>query len=154
MKNLLISSIREHELAQKNARENPQLFWENIAQNFKWKKKWDSVIQNNEMGPGSIWFKGSKLNITENCLDRHLKNNGDKIAIKWIANNPNEKNIEISYKELHIQVCKFSNVLKSKGINKGDKVCLYMPMVPELAIAVLACARIGAIHSVVFAGFS
>jgi len=100
------------------------------------------------------WFEGGKLNITENCLDRHLENKGDQTAIKWIANNPDEQSRCLSYKELHTEVCKFSNVLKNNGTKKGDRICLYMPMVPELAIAVLACARIGAIHSVVFAGFS
>ena len=154
MKNLLISSIREHELASKNARENPQLFWEKIAKNFKWKKKWDSVIQTSEMGPGSIWFKGSKLNITENCLDRHLLKNSESIALLWEPNNPKEKTIQLSYRELHSAVCKFSNILKSRGIKKGDRIAIYMPMIPELTISVLACARIGAIHSVVFAGFS
>ena len=154
MKNLLISSIKEHELASKNAKENPQLFWENIAQNFNWKKKWDSVIQNSEMGPGSIWFKGSKLNISENCLDRHLLKNSESIALLWEPNDPKEKTIQLSYQDLHSAVCKFSNVLKSRGIKKGDRIAIYMPMIPELMISVLACARIGAIHSVVFAGFS
>ena len=104
--------------------------------------------------PNVKWFEGGKLNITENCLDRHLKKRGDKTAIAWVPNNPNEVSRHLSYKELHREVCKFSNVLRSNGAKKGDRICLYMPMVPELAIAVLACARIGAIHSVVFAGFS
>ena len=154
MKNFLISSIKEHELASKNATENPQFFWEEIAQNFKWKKKWDSVIQTSEMEPGSIWFKGSKLNITENCIDRHLLKNSDSIALLWEPNDPKEKTIQLSYRDLHSAVCKFSNVLKSRGIKKGDRIAIYMPMIPELTISVLACARIGAIHSVVFAGFS
>jgi acetyl-CoA synthetase len=104
--------------------------------------------------PEIKWFEGGKLNITENCLDRHLEKRGNQTAIKWIANNPNEQSRCLSYKELHSEVCKFANVLKNNGAKKGDRICLYMPMVPELAIAVLACARIGAIHSVVFAGFS
>ena len=104
--------------------------------------------------PNVKWFEGGKLNITENCLDRHLKKRGDKTAITWVPNDPNEVSRHLSYKELHREVCKFSNVLRSNGAKKGDRICLYMPMVPELTIAVLACARIGAIHSVVFAGFS
>ena len=104
--------------------------------------------------PEIKWFEGGKLNITNNCLDRHLKKKNKKTAIKWIPNNPKEKTIDISYKDLHLKVCKFSNVLRSHQIKKGDRICIYMPMVPELVIAILACARIGAIHSVVFAGFS
>ena len=149
-----IKSIEEYHFEKENFEKKPENFWEEKAKKFVWYRKWDEVLNWDFKSANVEWFKGGRLNITENCLDRHLKNNGDRIAIKWIANNPNEKNIELSYKELHLQVCKFSNVLKSKGINKGDRVCLYMPMVPELAIAVLACARIGAIHSVVFAGFS
>ena len=104
--------------------------------------------------PEIKWFEGGKLNITENCLDRHIEKRGNQTAIKWIANDPKEETINLSYRELHKQVCKFANILKKNGALKGDRICLYMPMVPELAIAVLACARIGAIHSVVFAGFS
>ena len=134
--------------------ENPELFWEKKAENFLWRKKWKSVLEWDFSIPEVKWFDGGKLNITENCLDRHLENRGDKVAIKWIANNPNEMSVNITYNQLHEEVCKFSNVLKKNGVKKGDRVCLYMPMVPELAIAVLSCARIGAIHSVVFAGFS
>ena len=134
--------------------ENPELFWEKKAENFLWRKKWKSVLEWDFSVPEVKWFDGGKLNITENCLDRHLENRGDKVAIKWIANNPNEMSVNITYNQLHEEVCKFSNVLKKNGVKKGDRVCLYMPMVPELAIAVLSCARIGAIHSVVFAGFS
>ena len=133
---------------------DPELFWEEKANNFLWKKKWDNVLSWDFSKPEIKWFEGGKLNITENCLDRHLGKRGDQTAIKWIANNPEEKNRCLSYKELHLEVCRFSNVLKKNGAKKGDRICLYMPMVPELAIAVLACARIGAIHSVVFAGFS
>ena len=117
-------------------------------------KKWDTVLTWDFNKPEIKWFDGGKLNITNNCLDRHLKNYADKIAIKWIPNNPVEDTINISYSQLHRQVCKFSNVLKKNNIKVGDRICIYMPMVPELVIAVLACARIGAIHSVVFAGFS
>ena len=134
--------------------ENPELFWEKKAENFLWRKKWKSVLEWDFSVPEVKWFDGGKLNITENCLDRHLENRGDQVAIKWIANNPNEMSVNITYNQLHKEVCKFSNVLKKNGVKKGDRVCLYMPMVPELAIAVLSCARIGAIHSVVFAGFS
>ena len=149
-----INSLGEYHLEKQKFEKDPENFWAEKAKKFVWHKKWKEVLNWDFHAAKVEWFKGGKLNISENCLDRHLKNNGNRTAIKWIANNPNEKNIDLSYKELHLQVCKFSNVLKSKGINKGDRVCLYMPMVPELAIAVLACARIGAIHSVVFAGFS
>ena len=133
---------------------NPEQFWAEIAENFEWKQKWSKVLEYDFTTPKIEWFKDAKLNITENCLDRHLEKNGNKIAIIWEANNPNEKAIKLTYKELHTKVCKFANVLKNNGAKKGDRICLYMPMVPELAIAVLACARIGAVHSVVFAGFS
>ena len=133
---------------------DPELFWQEKAENFIWKKKWENVLSWDFSKPEVKWFEGGKLNITENCLDRHLEKRGDQTAIKWIANNPEEKIKCLSYKELYLEVCKFSNVLKNNGAKKGDRICVYMPMVPELAIAVLACARIGAIHSVVFAGFS
>jgi len=133
---------------------NPAQFWENKANNFSWKKKWDNVLSWDFEKPEVKWFEGGKLNITENCLDRHLENRGNQTAIKWIANNPEEQSRCLSYSELHVEVCKFANVLKNNGAKKGDRICLYMPMVPELVISVLACARIGAIHSVVFAGFS
>ena len=133
---------------------NPEAFWDDKANNFTWQKKWDTVLQWDFTKPEIKWFEEGKLNITENCLDRHLEKRGNQTAIKWVANNPKEAIRNISYKELHAEVCKFANVLKNNGVKKGDRICLYMPMVPELAIAVLACARIGAIHSVVFAGFS
>lgn len=132
----------------------PEQFWENIAKNFTWKKAWDSVLQWNFEEPNIKWFSGGKLNISENCLDVHLEQNGDKIAFIWEPNSPDENNKTITYRELHQEVCKFANVLKNLGVEKGDRVCMYMPMIPELAIACLATARIGAIHSVVFAGFS
>ena len=149
-----IHSFERYKIEYAKSIENPEAFWEEKAANFTWHKKWDSVLKWDFKKPEIKWFEGGKLNITENCLDRHLENKGEQTAIKWIANNPNEQSRCLSYKELHSEVCKFSNVLKSNGAKKGDRICLYMPMVPELAIAVLACARIGAIHSVVFAGFS
>ena len=149
-----INSFEEYEKEYEKSIKNPEGFWEEKANNFTWQKKWNKVLSWDFTTPEIKWFEGGKLNITENCLDRHLISRGDQIAIKWIANDPSEKNRNISYKELHAEVCKFSNVLKNNGVKKGDRICLYMPMVPELAIAVLACARIGAIHSVVFAGFS
>ena len=133
---------------------NPESFWEKIASTFTWKKKWKNVLSFDFKKPEFKWFEGGKLNISENCLDRHLIDKPNQTAILFEPNDPNEKHQEISYKELHQRVCRFSNVLKKNNIEKGDRVCLYMPMVPELAIAVLACSRIGAVHSVVFAGFS
>ena len=149
-----IKSIEEYNTEKSNFDNDPERFWEEKAESFIWKKKWDKVLNWDFHSAKINWFNGGKLNITENCLDRHLKKRANQVAIKWIANNPNEKSISLTYQELHAEVCKFSNVLKKHGIKKGDRVCLYMPMVPELSIAVLACARIGAIHSVVFAGFS
>ena len=149
-----IKNLKEY-IAEKNKFDfDPEKFWAEKAEKFSWHQKWNEILNWDFYKAKVNWFSGGKLNITENCLDRHLKENGNQIAIKWIANNPKEKNIDITYQDLHLEVCKFSNVLRNKGIVKGDRVCLYMPMVPELAIAVLACARIGAIHSVVFAGFS
>ena len=149
-----ISTFEEYKIEYQKSITDPKKFWESKAQNFSWRKKWDSVLDWDFTKPEIKWFEGGKLNITENCLDRHLEKRGNQTAIKWIANNPKEETINLSYRELHKQVCKFANVLKKNGSLKGDRICLYMPMVPELAIAVLACARIGAIHSVVFAGFS
>ena len=149
-----IKNLKEY-ISEKNKFDlDPEKFWAEKAEKFSWHQKWNEILNWDFYKAKVNWFSGGKLNITENCLDRHLKENGNQIAIKWIANNPKEKNINITYQDLHLEVCKFSNVLRNKGIVKGDRVCLYMPMVPELAIAVLACARIGAIHSVVFAGFS
>jgi len=134
--------------------DSPEKFWQNKALNFLWKRKWNSVLSWDFKKPEVKWFEGGQLNITENCIDRHLEERGNQIAIKWIANNPDEDSRDLTYQQLHEKVCRFSNVLKKNGAKKGDRICLYMPMVPELAIAVLSCARIGAIHSVVFAGFS
>jgi acetyl-CoA synthetase len=152
--NLQVKSFEEYQQAYQLSVDNPEVFWANIAEHFTWKKKWDRVLDWNFSEPKMEWFGGAKLNITENCLDRHLENNGDDIAIIWESNDPNEPSKNISYRELHQQVCTFSNVLKQNGAKKGDRICLYMPMIPELEVAVLACARIGAIHSVVFGGFS
>ena len=152
--NLQVKSFEEYQQSYQLSVDNPEVFWANIAEHFTWKKKWDRVLDWNFSEPKMEWFGGAKLNITENCLDRHLESNGDDIAIIWESNDPNEPSRKISYRELHQQVCTFSNVLKQNGAKKGDRICLYMPMVPELEVAVLACARIGAIHSVVFGGFS
>ena len=149
-----ISTFDEYSSEYQRSIANPEAFWEEKAAHFKWQKKWDNVLSWDFSKPEVKWFEGGQLNITENCLDRHLSARGEQTAIKWIANDPNEQSKCLSYKELHLAVCQFANVLKNNGAKKGDRVCLYMPMVPELAIAVLACARIGAIHSVVFAGFS
>ncbi len=152
--NLQVKSFEEYQESYQLSVDNPEVFWANIAEHFTWKKKWDRVLDWNFSEPKMEWFGGAKLNITENCLDRHLENNGDDIAIIWESNDPDEASRNISYRELHQQVCTFSNVLKQNGAKKGDRICLYMPMIPELEVAVLACARIGAIHSVVFGGFS
>ena len=149
-----ISNLEEYHQAYQKSIKQPAQFWEEIAQNFTWKKKWDSVLEWNFKDPKIEWFKGAQLNITENCLDRHLKNFGDQAAIIWEPNNPNEQNRVLTYNDLYKQVCQFSHVLKNNGVKKGDTICIYMGMIPELAIAVLSCARVGAIHSVVFGGFS
>jgi acetyl-CoA synthetase len=149
-----ITSFEQYLEAYRSSVENPRAFWDAVAETFQWSRKWTETLQWNFREPDVKWFIGGKLNITENCLDRHLLKHGDKEAIIWEPNDPAEKNQVLTYAELHQLVCKFSNVLRHAGVKKGDRVCLYMPMVPELAVAVLACARIGAIHSVVFAGFS
>jgi acetyl-CoA synthetase len=132
----------------------PEEFWARIADSFHWRKRWSNVLKWNFEEPDVKWFVNAKLNITENIFESHLYTIGDRPAIIWEPNEPNEPTRTITYRELYHDVCKFSNALKSKGIGKGDRVMIYMPMVPEAAIAMLACARIGAIHSVVFAGFS
>ncbi|KQN38423.1 acetyl-coenzyme A synthetase [Pedobacter sp. Leaf41] len=149
-----ITSFKQYEEDYKKSIENPEQFWGEVAQNFQWKKPWFKVLSWNFNEPDIKWFEGAKLNITENCLDRHLEKNGDKPAIIWEPNNPEEESVTLTYKMLHERVCRFANVLKRNGAKKGDRICIYMPMVPELAIAVLACARIGAVHSVIFGGFS
>jgi acetyl-CoA synthetase len=149
-----IRTVDEYNAAYAKSVSDPEGFWAEVASNFQWKKKWDKVLNWNFTEPKVEWFINGKLNITENCLDRHLSQRGDQVAFHWEPNDPKENSRKITYRELHAEVCRFANVLKSKDVKKGDRVCLYMPMIPELAIAVLACARIGAIHSVVFAGFS
>lgn len=151
---LRIKNFSEYQTTYQESIENPEAFWEKVAEKFTWQKKWDKTLEWDFEKPEINWFQGGKLNITENCLDRHLEELGEKTAILWEPNDPKEKALHISFKELHQRVCQFTNVLKNNGIQKGDRVCLYMPMIPELAIAMLACARIGAIHSIVFAGFS
>src|SRR5690606_24950726 len=123
-------------------------------EHFLWRKKWDKVLTWDFREPEIKWFEGAKLNIPENCLDRHLLNRGEKTALILEPNDPDEEAQHISYRQLHERVCKMANVLKEQGIKKGDRVCVYLPMIPELAITLLACARVGAIHNVVFAGFS
>ncbi len=152
--NLKISSFENYREVYDYSVAEPEKFWAEIADSFYWRKKWDNVLRWNFSDPDVKWFEGAKLNITENCLDRHLEKNGDTPAIIWESNDPEEAHRVLTYRQLYDKVCQFSNVLKNNGVKKGDRVCLYLPMVPELAIAVLACARIGAIHSVIFGGFS
>ena len=134
--------------------QDPENFWARIADTFHWQKRWDKVVDWNFEGPDVKWFTNARLNITENILERHLFTHGDKPAIIWEPNDPNEEHITLTYKQLHEKVCQFANAMKAQGVGKGDRVIIYIPMVPEAAIAMLACARIGAVHSVVFAGFS
>ena len=149
-----ITSFEEYKEEYQKSVDNPEAFWAGHADSFVWKKKWDKVLDWNFKGPEVKWFEGGELNITENCLDRHLAERGDKVAILWEPNEPGDPAIKLTYKELHAKVCEAANMLKTNGVQKGDRVCMYMPMIPELAIACLAAARIGAVHSVVFAGFS
>lgn len=149
-----INSYEDYQREYANSISDPEKFWAEKAAGFQWKKKWEKMLEWDFNKPNIRWFIGGKLNITENCLDRHLDKYGDKTAIIWEPNNPDEKTVHLSYRELFSQVCRFANVLKNNGVKKGDTVCIYLPMIPELAIAMLACARIGAIHSVVYAGFS
>lgn len=151
---MLINSFEEYELAYNKSVEQPEEFWGEIAQDFQWKKPYSKVLEWNFDEPSIKWFKNGKLNITENALDRHVIDRPEEIAIIWEPNEIDDEAQSITYKILHERVCRFANVLKKHGITKGDRVCIYLPMIPELAIAVLACARIGAIHSVVFGGFS
>ncbi|NRD21469.1 acetate--CoA ligase [Winogradskyella eckloniae] len=155
MSNYHIKHLEEYYQVYRKSVRNPEVFWEEIAEeHFLWRKKWDKVLSWDFKKPKVKWFEGAELNITENCIDRHLYTRGDKTAIIFEPNNKEDEAEHITYKQLHERVCRFANVLLDKGIKKGDRVCIYLPMIPELAIATLACARIGAIHSVVFAGFS
>ena len=155
MSNYHIKHLEEYFQVYRKSVRNPEAFWEEIAEeHFVWRKRWDNVLSWDFEKPEIKWFEGAKLNITENCLDRHLPTRGTKTAIIFEPNNPNEEAVHITYRQLHERVCRMANVLLDHGIKKGDRVCIYLPMIPELAVALLACARIGAIHSVVFAGFS
>jgi acetyl-CoA synthetase len=149
-----IKTLEQYHQVYKQSVEDPEGFWADIAAQFTWKKPWDKVLDWNFKEPKVNWFIGGKLNITENCLDRHLADNADQPAIIWESNDPSEHHRVLTYKQLHAKVCQFAWVLKNNGVKKGDRICLYMGMIPELAVAVLACARIGAIHSVIFGGFS
>jgi acetyl-CoA synthetase len=149
-----IKSLSEYTKTYDRSVEDPEGFWSGIAENFQWKKKWDKVLEWDFKKPDVKWFLNGKLNITENILDRHLKERGDQVAILWEPNEPDETHQSITYSELHKKVCQFANALKNNGVQKGGRVIIYMPMIPEAAVAMLACARIGAVHSVVFAGFS
>jgi acetyl-CoA synthetase len=149
-----MKTLDDYKNAYKASIDNPEQFWEEQAGKFVWKKKWDKVLDWDFKGPNIRWFDGGQLNITENCLDRHIDARGDKTALIWVANEPDSPNKTYTYKELFEKVNKFANALKAQGIKKGDRVVFYMPMIPELMIGMLACARIGAIHSIVFAGFS
>ncbi len=155
MSNYHIKHLEEYFKVYRKSIREPEVFWEEIAEeHFVWRKPWDKVLSWDFNKPEIKWFEGAKLNITENCIDRHLFTKGDKTAILFEPNDPNEETQYITYNELYKRVNQFSNVLKDHGVGKGDRVCIYLPMIPELAISLLACARIGAVHSVVFAGFS
>ncbi|MFT4697368.1 MAG: acetyl-CoA synthetase [Flavobacteriaceae bacterium] len=155
MSNYHIKHLEEYFKVYRKSVREPEVFWEEIAEeHFTWYKRWDTILSWDFSKPEVKWYEGAQLNITENCIDRHLLTKGNKTAILFEPNNPKEEAQHITYNQLHEQVNKFANVLKSQGIKKGDRVCIYLPMIPELAVSVLACARIGAIHSVVFAGFS
>ena len=149
-----LQTMEQYQEAYAQSVQDPQAFWAAVADNFTWQKKWDKVLDWNYKEPRVEWFKGAQLNITENCLDRHLATRGNEAAIIWESNDPEEQHRVLTYNELHFKVQQFANVLLNNGVQKGDRVCIYMGMIPELAIATLACARIGAIHSVIFGGFS
>jgi acetyl-CoA synthetase len=149
-----IKSQEQYEKAYRDSVEQPEEFWASVAENFQWRKKWDKVLEWNFKEPNIKWFQGAKLNITENCIDRHLKTMGEKPAFIWESNNPEERVRVVTYNRLHKRVCQVAQMLKNNGVKKGDRVCIYMGMVPELVYAILGCARLGAIHSVIFGGFS
>lgn len=150
----VIRTFEDYQKQYKKSVEHPENFWSEVASHFYWRKKWDKVLEWDFLKPEVKWFIGGKLNITENCLDRHLTKRANQTAIIWEPNNPEESAKHITYQHLYDEVCRTANMLKANGVKKGDRVCIYLPMIPELAYAVLACARIGAVHSVVFAGFS
>ncbi len=149
-----IASQEQYQLDYQESVAHPEKFWDEIAESFLWRKKWHTTLQWDFEKPDVRWFDGGELNITENCLDRYADTQPDNTALIWEPNNPDEGVRKYSYKQLLSEVCIMANVLKGIGVKKGDRVCIYLPMIPELSFAVLACARIGAIHSVVFAGFS
>lgn len=150
----IVRSFEDYKEQYQHSIENPEAFWAEVADDFLWRKKWNKVLEWDFHKPEVKWFLGGKLNITENCLDRHLPERASQTAIIWEPNDPSEEPRNITYQELFHEVCRVANMLKAQGVQKGDKVCIYMPMIPEVAFAMLACARIGAVHSVVFAGFS
>ncbi|MCD5968978.1 acetate--CoA ligase [Riemerella anatipestifer] len=155
MKNYVIENLPDYFKQYKKSIKNPKKFWDKVAdENFVWYQRWSKVVEYDMHEAKIKWFKNAKLNITKNCIDRHLAERGDKNAIIWEPNNPEEATQYITYNDLYERVGKMANVLRAQGIQKGDRVCIYLPMIPELAVAMLACARIGAIHSVIFAGFS
>ena len=154
MDQIQLRTFSDYEKAYAASINEPVKFWEEIAAAFSWQEPWHKTLEWEFATPAVKWFQGGRLNITENCLDRHLKTQGEDIALLWEPNDPKEREVRLTYRELHSEVCRFANVLKAKGVKKGDRVAVYMPMIPELTIGVLACARIGAVHSVVFAGFS
>jgi len=149
-----IKSQEQYEMSYRVSVNQPEKFWASIAQHFQWRKKWDKVLEWNFKEPNVKWFQGAKLNITENCIDRHLETMGEKPAFIWEPNNPEDRVRVVTYKRLHKRVCQVAQMLKNNGVKKGDRVCVYMGMVPELVYAILGCARIGAVHSVIFGGFS
>jgi acetyl-CoA synthetase len=149
-----IKTAEQYQEAYRNSIEKPEAFWAEVADSFEWKEKWNEVLEWNFEEPRVSWFKNARLNITENCLDRHLQTAAHRPAIIWEPNNPEEHHRVLTYRELHFKVMQFAQVLENNGVTRGDRVCIYMGMVPELAIAVLACARLGAVHSVIFGGFS
>lgn len=149
-----INSLSDYHKEYQASIEQPEKFWEKIADQFSWKNRWNKVLDWDFTGPAVRWFVDGTLNITENCIDRHLHNNADKTAFIFEPNEPSESTQQITYQTLHDEVCRLANVLKKFGVEKGDRVCIYMPMIPEAIYSMLACARIGAVHSVVFGGFS
>src|SRR5947209_1048457 len=149
-----IKTLADYQKAWKKSVEDPETYWGEVAESFYWTRKWDKVLEWNFRDPEVKWFINGRLNITENCIDRHLRELGEKPAIIWEPNNPEDRVRVVTYNRLHKRVCQFAQVLKNNGVKKSDRVCIYMGMVPQLAYAVLGCARIGAVHSVIFGGFS
>ncbi|MCA6404679.1 MAG: AMP-binding protein, partial [Cytophagales bacterium] len=150
----MITNSVEYEQQYLESTSRPEEFWGQQAATLLWRKKWDHVLEYDFYKPEVKWFIGGKLNITENCIDRHLPGRANQTAILWESNDPSEPSRKITYQQLSVEVNRAANMLRANGIQKGDRVCIYMPMVPETAFAMLACARVGAVHSVVFAGFS